>query len=283
MMMAFAIPSTISWTGAPDTWTGTATDNTGLHVSVVNYGTDLGVTGSLANTLLYYAAATGDTASQEMAKALLDRTYANYTDSKGVSVAETRTDYSRFNDPVYVPSSWTGTMPNGDAINSSSTFLSIRTKYKSDSDFSKVQAYLDGGAAPTFNYHRFWAETEVALANGLYAKLFGTSPIAKNSTISPSTASFDKNTGNQADVVVTMTLNDNTFSGINNGTTALVEGTDYTVSGTTVTILKAYLAQQPVGTTDLSFVFSAGTDATLAITVTDSSVVTPVTPVAKKH
>jgi hypothetical protein len=277
----FAIPSTISWTGSPDTWTGTATGNTNLHVTVVNYGTDLGVTGSLANTLLYYAKATGDTTSQEIAKALLDRTYTNYTDSKGVSVTETRTDYSRMNDPVYVPNSWTGTMPNGDAINSNSTFLSIRSNYKKDSDFSKVATYLAGGAAPTFNYHRFWAETEVALANGLYSKLFGTASTETNSTISPSTASFDKSTANQADVVTTLTLNGNTFSGINNGTTALVSGTDYTVSGTTVTILSAYLAKQPVGTTDLSFVFSEGTQPTLAITVTDSSVPTPPTPVAK--
>jgi hypothetical protein len=267
----FAIPSTISWSGQPDTWTGTATDNSNLNVSVDSYGTDLGVTGSLANTLLYYAKATGDTTSQGIAKELLDRIYNNYTDDLGVAAEETRTDYSRFGDTVYVPSGWTGTMPNGDSIESGVTFVGLRSKYESDSAWSKIDNYLNGGSAPTFRYHRFWAQTEVALANGLYSKLFGSSSAETNSTISPTTADFDLATANQADIPVTMTLNGNTFSGIKNGSASLVEGTDYTVSDTTVTILKAYLAQQPVGTTDLSFVFSEGTEPTLAITVTDSS------------
>jgi hypothetical protein len=63
-------------------------------------------------------------------------------------------------------------MPNGDLITSGATFLSIRSKYKSDPAFPKVQAYLNGGAAPTFNYHRFWAQADIALANAEYARLF---------------------------------------------------------------------------------------------------------------
>jgi len=66
-------------------------------------------------------------------------------------------------------------MPNGDVVNSSSnTFLSIRSWYKTDPLFiSKVQPFLNGTApAPTFNYHRFWAETDVALANDYFAQLF---------------------------------------------------------------------------------------------------------------
>lgn len=91
-----------------------------------------------------------------------------------------------------------------------------------------------------------------------------------NSTISPTTATFDKQTANQTDIPVTLTLNDNTLIGINNGTTALVAGTDYTVSGTTVTIQKAYLAAQPVGTTTLTFNFSTGASANLAVSVVDT-------------
>ncbi len=86
-----------------------------------------------------------------------------------------------------------------------------------------------------------------------------------NSTISPTAANFDKTA--QKDVNVTMTLNGNTFNGIKNGSTTLVSGTDYKVSGTTVTILSAYLAKQPIGTTDLIFDFSAGTDPDILITV----------------
>ncbi|ULO10558.1 S-layer homology domain-containing protein [Paenibacillus sp. 19GGS1-52] len=102
-----------------------------------------------------------------------------------------------------------------------------------------------------------------------------------NSVITPATGSFDKKTSAQADVTTTLTLNSNTLSGIANGVTPLVLGTDYTVSGTTVTINKAYLATQPVGTTSLTFTFSAGATQTLVITVSDTtplnSVITPAT------
>ncbi|MEK3735555.1 X2-like carbohydrate binding domain-containing protein [Paenibacillus sp. FSL E2-0230] len=99
-------------------------------------------------------------------------------------------------------------------------------------------------------------------------------PPATGSTITPITASFDKKTANQADVAVTMTLNGNTLSTIKNGTATLVAGTDYTVSGSTVTIKKAYLATQAVGTTTLTFSFSAGATQSLAVAVTDTT--TPV-------
>jgi len=104
--------------------------------------------------------------------------------------------------------------------------------------------------------------------------LKGSNPI-NNSTITPTSASFDKKTANQADIAVTMTLNGNTLNGIKNGSASLVSGTDYTVSGTTVTIKKSYLAAQAVGTTNLTFDFSAGTDPVLAVSVVDTTVALP--------
>ena len=169
----FEIPSTIDWQGQPDTWNGTSTGNPGLHVKVINYGTDLGVASSLANALEYYAAATGDITSQNNAKELLDRIWNNYKDTKGVSVPEARADYSRiFTQEVSVPSGWTGTMPNGDVIKTGIKFIDIRSQYKNDPDYARVKAAVDGGTAPVFNYHRFWAESEFAIANGTYATLF---------------------------------------------------------------------------------------------------------------
>ncbi len=105
----------------------------------------------------------------------------------------------------------------------------------------------------------------------LAVNVVDTTSTANNSTISPTTASFDKKTANQADIGVTLTLNGNTLTGIKNGTTTLVSGTDYTVSGTAVAIKKAYLAAQPVGTTTLTFNFSAGASATLAVNVVDTT------------
>ena len=35
-----------------------------------------------------------------------------------------------------------------------------------------MQTYLNGGSAPVFNYHRFWAEADIATAFDAFAQLF---------------------------------------------------------------------------------------------------------------
>jgi len=170
----YLIPSTLTWSGQPDTWNASSPGaNASLHVTVADYTNDVGVTAAYAKTLSYYAAKSGSTAAKAMAKALLDGMWSNYQDSLGIAVPETRTDYNRFDDAVYVPSGWTGTMPNGDTVNSSSTFGSIRSFYQDDPAYSKVTSYLNGGAAPSFTYHRFWAQADIALAMASYGDLFG--------------------------------------------------------------------------------------------------------------
>jgi hypothetical protein len=42
-----------------------------------------------------------------------------------------------------------------------------------DRQWPKVQAYLNGGS-PRFNYHRFWAEVDIATAFESFAQLFPT-------------------------------------------------------------------------------------------------------------
>jgi hypothetical protein len=168
----YLIPSTLHWSGQPDTWNASSPgSNSGLHVTVADYTNDVGVAAAYAKVLTYYGAKSGDATAKSTAKALLDGMWNNYQDSLGIAVPETRTDYSRFGDSVYVPSGWSGTMPNGDAINSTSTFLSLRSFYKNDPAWSKIEAYLKGGAAPSFTYHRFWAQADIALAMGSYAEL----------------------------------------------------------------------------------------------------------------
>lgn len=92
-----------------------------------------------------------------------------------------------------------------------------------------------------------------------------------DAAINPTTATFDKNIANQADILVTMTLDGNTLTVISDGSTALAEGSDYNVSGATVTIRKAYLAAQPVGPLILVFDFSGGSHPELAVEVIDTS------------
>ncbi len=164
---SYAIPSTLNWTGQPGgNWTTgtTSVNNAGLTVTVVNTTQDVGVTAALAKILLFYSARSGDTASRTLAQTLLTDMVTDYSDSIGISNPETRTDYSQFNIPVFIPSGWVGTNAQGATLNSSLTFLSERPKYTSDPAWPKVQAYLNGGAAPTFNYHRFWAQADVAIA-----------------------------------------------------------------------------------------------------------------------
>ena len=179
----YQLPSTLRWSGQPGgNWTSgtTSVDNSGLHVEVVDYTQDVGVAGAFARTLVYYGAKSGDAQAKATAKALLDAVL-QHKDDKGVAVPEIREDYNRFDDRydsstgqgLYIPPSFSGTMPNGDPINSNSTFLSIRSFYQSDPDWPKVQAYLNGGPAPTFTYHRFWAQVDVALALADYDRLIG--------------------------------------------------------------------------------------------------------------
>ncbi|MFH9954703.1 glycoside hydrolase family 48 protein [Streptomyces roseolus] len=168
----FRIPSTLQWSGAPDTWNAANPGaNNGLHVTVADYTNDVGVAAAYAKTLTYYAAKSGHAEAKRVAKALLDGMWAHHQDPLGIAVEETRADYSRFDDPVYVPSGWTGVMPNGDAVNNTSTFASIRSFYQDDPAWPKIEAYLAGGAAPVFTYHRFWAQADIALAMGSYAEL----------------------------------------------------------------------------------------------------------------
>ncbi|MDE6005188.1 MAG: cellulose 1,4-beta-cellobiosidase [Oscillospiraceae bacterium] len=56
----YYIPSGLTWSGQPDTWSGSATGNTGLTCEINGYGNaDFGCVASLADTLIYYAKAKG--------------------------------------------------------------------------------------------------------------------------------------------------------------------------------------------------------------------------------
>ncbi|PGH47791.1 cellulose 1,4-beta-cellobiosidase [Streptomyces sp. Ru87] len=174
----YQIPSEMEWSGQPDDWSGSPSDNSNLHVEVTSHTNDVGVAASFAKTLLYYAAGSGDEEARLAGEGLLDG-LLEHQDDLGIALEETRGDYERFvvesgDDKLYVPDGWTGTMPNGDEINSDSTFLSIRSFYESDPEWSKVQEYLDGGEEPTFTYHRYWAQAEIATAFSAHVALFGT-------------------------------------------------------------------------------------------------------------
>jgi len=189
----FSFPSDMSWSGAPAASYTTSTAagpgaNPGLHVTVVNTSNDVGVGAAYARTLTWYAAKEGATTlgtqAKNTAKGLLDRMSAMKTadpSGRGITVSETRSDYNRFDDVwnsstqtgLFIPSSFTGSMPSGATINSSSTFMSIRPFYATDPAWAPVQAYINGtGSAPSFRYHRFWAQADIAMAFADFGSLF---------------------------------------------------------------------------------------------------------------
>lgn len=184
------LPS-LNWDGTGDYgafWNASTVPNPNLKCTVTERGVDLGVAASTAVMLLFYAQAkrlmgkfdatipnTAYTAQDAftLAKELIDRMWELYWDGTGVARDEPRADYNRMKDAVYVPSNFTGAMPNGDPINSSSTYISIRTFLRDDPKWAAVEAYANGtGPAPNFKYHRFWANAEYAIACGVLQTYF---------------------------------------------------------------------------------------------------------------
>lgn len=184
---------TLSWNGDGDYgafWNQSTVPNPNLHCTVVEKGIDLGVAASLASMLISYAQAkrlmnkftttipnSSYTAEDafELARELLDRIWSKYYDGQGIAIPEPRGDYDRMGDPVYIPSNFSGTMPNGDQINQSSTFISLRSFLEDDPKWSEVQAYIENPSTapvPVFTYHRFWAQAEYAIACAQMHKYF---------------------------------------------------------------------------------------------------------------
>ena len=135
---SFSIPSSLIWSGEPNTWTGTYQENTNLKATITGYGDgDLGCVSSLANTLIYYAAGRGisasdlatgeasykanrgtkstdmkDRAAQSLylAKELLDREWNKYRDDIGLGVSDHNTNLTRLWETKLV-------LPNGQRQN----------------------------------------------------------------------------------------------------------------------------------------------------------------------
>lgn len=164
-------------------WNANSVPNPTLHCQIKVWGQDLGVSASFAYLIIAYARAkqnlgkftapmiTGGTKTPEdaldLAQNLIDWMWTNYWDGVGICIPEVRADYNRLADPVYVPTVFTGTMPNNDVIQNGDTFIDTRSFLRDDPMWSDVQAYIDGtGPAPVFTYHRFWAQCEYATACG---------------------------------------------------------------------------------------------------------------------
>jgi hypothetical protein len=91
-----------------------------------------------------------------------------------------------------------------------------------------------------------------------------------SASLSITKAEFDKKAG--GDITITLNRSGYSLSKLTNGSYTLKEGTDYTVSGNTVTIKAAYLMALAVGEHIITFDMSGGADPRLTITVKDSTI-----------
>jgi hypothetical protein len=174
------------WSGNPDEWKPSNFNKSGLnaslHGTVSSEGVDLGSLASIIKGLMWVSMKDNDQEGIDLSVQVMDA-IEQYKDQYGYGVEEAREDYIKFNEEVYIPSGWTGKNAQGANIRNGVKFIDIRPKYKEDPDWAQVENFLNGGEAPRFTYHRFWAQTEIAVANGLIS-IYGLSN--GGSTISPS-------------------------------------------------------------------------------------------------
>lgn len=106
----------------------------------------------------------------------------------------------------------------------------------------------------------------------LKVKIVDSTPSA---AISPVNAAFDKAANLQQDISVSLSLSGHQLTSITNGNYTLVSGHDYTATSTAAVLHKSYLATLPLGQNGLTFHFSGGSNAVLAVNTVDSSVAVP--------
>jgi hypothetical protein len=294
---AICEPGQLNWSGAPaeSFTTGTSSTaqppaNPGLHVTVSGTCSgDLGVATSLAKTYMYYAAKSGDTTAETDAQNIIDVIHQFDGDSLGFSAPETRTDYSDFTsafnttnfEGLFIPSGWTGSYPglNGATLTSAdNTFLSIRPWYTSVANYPEVQNYLNGGAVPSFNYHRFWAEVDIATAFDSFAFLFPnvsppasatptvsvTNPGAQTGSTSSASSLQIAATDSASGKTLSYSATDLPFGLTLNSSTGAITGTP-TMQGTYLTTVTV---NDGSGASSVNFSWTIGTGKGNTVTVT---------------
>ena len=204
-VLPYAIPSTLNWgeidgddtkfdmNNQPASWTGTydPNANNNYHCEIGGYGmSDVGCVSSLCNTLIYYAAANkvdasyatnnnGTTTAQKglyMANKLLSTQWDLGRDDIGICFTDHNGSLKRiFEQDVYIPTNYRGTMPDGSKLENGATFISIRESYYDDPMFQELAAAYEATGetdSVDLNYHRFWHAGDALMAYGAMALLY---------------------------------------------------------------------------------------------------------------
>lgn len=100
-----------------------------------------------------------------------------------------------------------------------------------------------------------------------------------SASITPTNVEFDKYVLSQSDKSVTVNANGNTLTALRLGANALTLTQDYTLSGSTLLLKKAFLAGLPVGEHSIIFDFNQGQDPVLKVKIVDSTPSAAISPV----
>ncbi|MDE7365252.1 MAG: cellulose 1,4-beta-cellobiosidase [Ruminococcus sp.] len=191
--MAYAIPSSLDWSGSPATWNGKYDEkaNSGLTCKITGYGQgDIGCVSSLCNTLIFYAAAnktdaaasknpSGTTRGEKalfLANRLMSAQWNAARDEIGIAYEDHNGSLKRiFEQEVFIPDYYEGEMPDGSPLKPGVTFSDIRQSYAKDPMYQECKAVYDAtGATDTYTYklHRFWHMGDALMTTGTMALLY---------------------------------------------------------------------------------------------------------------
>jgi alpha-galactosidase len=203
----------------------------------------------------------------------------------GTWSASTGRGLGDYNDDVHY------TEANGDAFQYTFTGTGIDYITETNESQGEAEVYLDGALVDTVDAHldpsggRGVQQTLYSasgLPNGSHTlrivkksgsyMLIDRLDVTVESLLSTGSATFDR--AAPGDVSVDIQRSPDEFEGISVNGTALVAGTDYVLSGSTVTVGAAYLATLPIGESMLTFSFHGDLHSDVHYTTTDGAFAT---------
>ncbi|WNS46720.1 X2-like carbohydrate binding domain-containing protein [Paenibacillus sp. MMS20-IR301] len=183
------------------------------------------------------------------------------------------------------------TEQNGDYFRYTFTGTGIELLTEKDSSQGDMLVYLDDAVIPdrvsTYTPGNKEAQQIVYSASGL-AEGEHTLKVVKDSgqymlldalritagqLMNPLAGNFDKGSGKQADLEITLAAGTDSLLEITNGGTPLQPGADYNADGNKVTVKKEYLVNQPSAGAELLFSFDGGSSEKFTVQITGSSTV----------